>query len=94
MHDPHAQLRVPDDYSATQLLSAAREILDLIYKISATSFDVTYLDLACGFCWFLAGATITRFLRVKIDAQDAEEVSALTQELGAIKLVFPLNRAK
>lgn len=94
LHDPHAQLRVPDDYSAIQLLSAAREILDLIYKISATSFDVAYLDPACGFCWFLAGATITRFLRVKIDAQDAGEVSALTQELAAIKLVFTLYRAK
>ncbi|KAG9042988.1 hypothetical protein FS837_010152 [Tulasnella sp. UAMH 9824] len=88
LHDPHAQLRVPDDYSAIQLLSAAHEILDLIYKISATSFYVAYLDPACGFCWFLAGATITRFLRVKIDAQDAKEVAALTQELGAVKYII------
>ena len=68
-----------------QLLSAARNILDLIYKVSATSFDVIYLDHAVGFCWFLAGVTITRFLRAKIDAQDQEEVSALTQELATIK---------
>lgn len=85
LHDPHAQLLIPDDYSAAQLLSSAREILDLIHKISATSFDILYLDPTCSFCWFLAGTTLTRFLRVKIDATDEEEVSVLTQELAIIK---------
>ncbi|KAG8941102.1 hypothetical protein FRC04_004722 [Tulasnella sp. 424] len=88
LHDPHAQLRSPDDYSAIKLLSAAREILDLVYKLSATSFDVIYLDHACSFGWFLAGVTVTRFLRVKMDAQDQEEVSTLTQELATIKYML------
>lgn len=91
LHDPHAQLLIPDDYSAAQLLSSAREILDLIHKISATSFDILYLDPTCSFCWFLAGTTLTRFLRVKIDATDEEEVSVLTQELAIIKLASDFN---
>lgn len=93
LHDPHAQLRSPDDYSAMKMLSAAREVLDLIYKLSATSFDVLYLDHACSFGWFLAGATVTRFLTVKMDAQDQEEVSRLTQELAAIKFASGLHKA-
>ncbi|KIO33995.1 hypothetical protein M407DRAFT_166327 [Tulasnella calospora MUT 4182] len=88
LHDPHAQLDRPDDYSSAQLLSAAREILELVYKISATTFDVIYLDHACGICWFMAGATIIRFIGVKIDAKDEEEVAVLTQELAPIKTLL------
>ncbi|KAG8911180.1 hypothetical protein FRC00_006944, partial [Tulasnella sp. 408] len=84
LHDPHAQLDLPDDYSSAQLLSAAREILELVYKLSATSFDVIYLDHACGICWFMAGATIIRFIGTKIDSKDEEEVAALTQELAPL----------
>lgn len=85
LHDPHAQLGQPDNYSSMQLLGAARDTLDLIYKICATSYDVIYLDHACGFGWFLAGTTLIRFLGAKMDARDQEEVALLKQEIATVR---------
>ncbi|KAG9043659.1 hypothetical protein FS837_009294 [Tulasnella sp. UAMH 9824] len=89
LHDPHAKPELPDDPSAAQLLWATRGILDLIYKVCATTFDLLFLDHSCSFCWFVAGASIIRFLKVKMQQKDEEEVARLTQELGAVK--FMLN---
>ncbi|KAG8963640.1 hypothetical protein FRC05_004574 [Tulasnella sp. 425] len=89
LHDPHAQPHSPNDYSATQMLAAARAILELIYKVCGTTFDLLYMDHGCSFCWFVAGAAVIRFLRVKMDAKDEEEVARLEQELGVVKHVTP-----
>lgn len=44
LHDPHAQFHSPNDHSAMQMLSATREILDLIYKVCGTTYDLIYMD--------------------------------------------------
>ncbi|KAG8963641.1 hypothetical protein FRC05_004575 [Tulasnella sp. 425] len=84
LHDPHAQLHSPNDYSATQMLAATRAILELIYKVCGTTFDLLYMDHGCSFGWFVAGAAVIRFLRVKMDAKDEDEVARLEQELGVV----------
>ncbi|KIO22818.1 hypothetical protein M407DRAFT_27692 [Tulasnella calospora MUT 4182] len=89
LHDPHAKPELLNDPSAAQLLFATRGILDLIYKVCATSFDLLFLDHSCSFCWFVAGASIIRFLKVRMHQKDEGEVARLTQELGAVK--FMLN---
>ncbi|KIO22777.1 hypothetical protein M407DRAFT_245046 [Tulasnella calospora MUT 4182] len=88
LHDPHAQLHSPNDYSAMQMLDATRAILDLIYKLCGTTYDLIYMDHGCSFCWFVAGAAVIRFLKVKMDAKDKEEVARLEQELGVIKFML------
>lgn len=90
LHDPHAKPELPDDPSAAQLLWATRGILDLIYKVCATTFDLLFLDHGCSFGWFVAGASIIRFLKVKMQQKDEEEVARLTQELGAVKYAIIL----
>lgn len=85
LHDPHAKPELPNDHSATQVLLGARGILDLIYKVCATSFDLLFLDHSCSFCWFVAGAAIIRFLKVNMQQKNEEEVARMTQELGAVK---------
>lgn len=85
LHDPHADISSPNCLSASRLLTAARAILDLIYKISATTFDLVYLDHACSFCWFIAGATLIRFLRARLDAGDEAEVGRISQELEVVR---------
>lgn len=45
------------------------------------------MDHACSFCWFVAGAALIRFLRVKIMEQNEEEALKLEQELGIVKFV-------
>ena len=50
LHDPHADVRLSGCISALKILTAARAILDLIYNIWSTSFDITLLDLFCSVC--------------------------------------------
>lgn len=88
LHDPHAQLYSPNDYSAMQMLTATRAIMDFIYKVCGTAYDILYMDHGCSFCWFVAGAAVIRFLKVKMDVKDKDEVARLEQELGAVKFML------
>ncbi|KAG9047468.1 hypothetical protein FS837_002182 [Tulasnella sp. UAMH 9824] len=71
-----------------QMLAATRAILDLIYKLSGTAYDLLYLDHSCSVGWFMAGTAIIRFLKAKIDAKDEDEVMGLEQELGVVKFML------
>lgn len=87
LHDPHANVFSPNCPSATRLLSSSRAILDLIYRVCSTTFDLIYLDHATSMCWFNAGVVIIRFLNAKTLEGDEAEVARLTQELGAVRSV-------
>ena len=50
LHDPHADVLLSGCVSAHKILTAARAILDLIYHIWSTSFDITLLDSFCSVC--------------------------------------------
>ncbi|KAG8941100.1 hypothetical protein FRC04_004720 [Tulasnella sp. 424] len=80
LHDPHAKPDSPNDHSALQMLAAIRAILDLIYRLCGTTYDLLYLDHSCSLGWFVAGAAIIRFLKAKIDAKDEDEATILEQE--------------
>lgn len=47
LHDPHADVRKSGCISALKILTAARAILDLIYNVWSTSYDITLLDSFC-----------------------------------------------
>lgn len=87
LHDPHANFSDSNDPSTIRLAAAVQSILELIYAICATSFDLIYLDHASSFCWFVAGATIIHFLKAKMDLGEEAEVTRLTQELNVVKYV-------
>ncbi|KAG8980665.1 hypothetical protein FRB94_012013 [Tulasnella sp. JGI-2019a] len=88
LHDPHANVFSTRDYSAGKLLSAARAILELIYKICSTSFDPLYLDHASSTGWFIAGVVLIRFLRARTAQRDEAEIARLTQELGTVRFML------
>lgn len=44
LHDPHANVGGSGCLSAFKILEAARAILDLIYSVRGSSYDVTLLD--------------------------------------------------
>lgn len=88
LHDPHANFSDSNDPSTIRLAAAVQSILELIYAICATSFDLIYLDHASSFCWFVAGATIIHFLKAKMDLGEEAEVTRLTQELNVVKFVL------
>ncbi len=85
LHDPHVDMSSFNCPSAPRMLSAIRSILDLIYKLCATTYDLIFLDHSCSFCWFVAGAALIRFLKVRMDAGDGEEVARMSQELGVVR---------
>lgn len=47
LHEPHAKIKQSGCVSAYKVLASARQILNLIYAIWSTSFDVSLLDLFC-----------------------------------------------
>ncbi|TFK30536.1 hypothetical protein FA15DRAFT_662508 [Coprinopsis marcescibilis] len=84
LHDPHADVRQSGCISALKILTAARSILDLIYSISSTSFDITLLDSFCPFCWFASGRVLVRFLQVALDARQPDQITTLKAEIDFI----------
>lgn len=44
LHEPHVHMSSPRDSSTHKLINAARGILELMYAISATSYDIALLD--------------------------------------------------
>lgn len=48
LHDPHADVLQSGCISALKILTAARAILDLIYSVWSTSYDISLLDSFCS----------------------------------------------
>ncbi|KAG9009730.1 hypothetical protein FRB90_008175 [Tulasnella sp. 427] len=88
LHDPHANIDSPNCPSASRMLISARAILDLIYKLTATSFDLMLLDHSCSFCWFVGATALIRFLKAKILAGDEAETLKLTSEIQVIRFML------
>ncbi|KAG8857248.1 hypothetical protein FRB96_005923 [Tulasnella sp. 330] len=88
LHDPHANVCSAKDSSAQKILTAAREILGLIYNVCGTAFDLLYLDHMSSTGWFLAGATLIRFLVAKTAQDDALEALILKEELNSVQFML------
>lgn len=52
LHDPYAHVSHPGCVSAFRILEASRSVLDLIYIVRSTSFDITLLDFFCAVRYF------------------------------------------
>ncbi|KAF8078522.1 hypothetical protein FPV67DRAFT_1557832 [Lyophyllum atratum] len=85
LHDPHADVRQSGCISALKILTAARAILDLIYSVWSTSFDISLLDSFCSFCWFVGGRVLVRFLQAALDAKSVDQISTLRAELDFVQ---------
>lgn len=85
LHDPHAEVQRSGCISALKILTAARAILDLIYNVWSTSFDITLLDSFCSFCWFAGGRVLVRFLQAALEAKSMDQVSTLRAELDFVQ---------
>ncbi|KAG8886060.1 hypothetical protein FRB97_007936 [Tulasnella sp. 331] len=88
LHDPHADVNSPNCMSADRILAAARAILDSLYKLTATTFDLLLLDHACSFCWFVCATTLMRFLKAKILADDEAGVGKLSSEIQVVRFML------
>ncbi|KAL0951062.1 hypothetical protein HGRIS_007801 [Hohenbuehelia grisea] len=84
LHDPHAEVKHRGCLSALKILTSARSVLDLIYTVWSTSYDISLLDPFCYFCWFVAGRVLVRFLKAAQEAQSSDQVSTLQGELDFV----------
>ncbi|KAG8987872.1 hypothetical protein FRB90_003091, partial [Tulasnella sp. 427] len=88
LHDPHVNFNDPSNKSTARLSASVDKMMDLIHSILATSFDLIYLDHSTSFCWFVAGATIIRFLKAAAERDQQDVVWKLTQNLQTVKFVL------
>jgi hypothetical protein len=103
LHDPHAEVCQSGCISALKILTAARAILDHIYAVWSTSFDITLLDSFCSvsfpfcwyrlfssipqLCWFFSGRVLVRFLQAALDARSLDQISTIRTEIDFIQFV-------
>ncbi|KAI9513029.1 hypothetical protein F5148DRAFT_462319 [Russula earlei] len=84
LHDPYAHVYSPGCVSAFKILEASRSVLDLIYAVRSTSFDITLLDFFCAFSWFMAGRVLVRFWHAAQEANSEEQTLTLRAEVEYI----------
>lgn len=88
LHEPHANVDRANCTSAAKILESARAILELIYAVWSTNFDIGLLDYFCPFCWYLAGQCFGRFLRAAQDAACVQQIDTLRAELDFVRMAL------
>ncbi|EJD03967.1 uncharacterized protein FOMMEDRAFT_19284 [Fomitiporia mediterranea MF3/22] len=88
LHDPHVDLKRKGCVSAQRILEAARAILDQLYAIWATSFDLTLLDNFCCFAFFMAGRVLSRILHEAKQRGDQVQSQTVRTELEYIRIAL------
>ncbi|PSR71406.1 hypothetical protein PHLCEN_2v12673 [Hermanssonia centrifuga] len=84
LHEPHVRMSSSHDLSVGRVMKAARGILDLMYAISATSFDVSLLDHLPILCWNVCGRVLTKGLKAAVDKKDYEQSLVLQAEIAFV----------
>ncbi|ELU36957.1 fungal specific transcription factor domain-containing protein [Rhizoctonia solani AG-1 IA] len=90
LHDKHANLYSPNCQSAHRIIAAARTIVELLYAISSTSYDITRLPpidwLLIMLIYSNAGEERHRFwYATRIDRGSQEEAMTIDLEIQSIR---------
>ncbi|KAG2350468.1 hypothetical protein BDR05DRAFT_954566 [Suillus weaverae] len=88
LHEPHANVDRANCTSAAKILESARAILELLYAVWSTNYDIGLLDYFCPFCWYLAGQCFGRFLRAAQDAACVQQIDTLRAELDFVRMAL------
>ncbi|KAH9947919.1 hypothetical protein B0H21DRAFT_736146 [Amylocystis lapponica] len=85
LHETHAVVGRSTCTSSRKILVAARAILDQLYQVSATSYEISLLGLFSLMGFFMAGRVLVRFLHVAIDYKSEEQTAILRAEVDFIR---------
>ncbi|QRW21002.1 Fungal specific transcription factor domain [Rhizoctonia solani] len=77
LHDKHANLYSPNCQSAHRIIAAARTIVELLYAISSTSYDITRLPPICVQCWGRAASVLIRLYKLETSRGNQEEAMTI-----------------
>ena len=85
LHDPHAEMSNPRDKSRVKIFQATRMILESVYALSATSYDVTLLPTRCVLYWLVAARALTRMYRVYLEQDQLDEAAVTKTEINVLR---------
>ncbi|TFK57184.1 hypothetical protein OE88DRAFT_1650806 [Heliocybe sulcata] len=88
LHEPHAELDHQGCVSACRILEAARGVLEYIYAVMSTSYDISLLDNFVTFAWFMAGRVLVRFLEAAQLSSGHEQIPQLVNEILCIRIAM------
>jgi len=88
LHDPHADLQSHGCVSVVRILEAARTMLNLLYAILATSYDITLLDNFAVFAFFMTGRVLVRFVQNSKETGDEARLLTFRTELEFIRIAM------
>jgi hypothetical protein len=89
LHEPFANLELPDDPSNQRLLDASRSILKMIFAITSTCLDLSLISRA-DFGLHTAARTLVFFLKHAVRTGDtsAGTEEQLRSEVEVFRLAF------
>ncbi|CCL98861.1 uncharacterized protein FIBRA_00868 [Fibroporia radiculosa] len=88
LHEPHAHVWSPVCDSALKILNSSRAILNLVYDVYATSYDLALLSQFSILSWFMAGRVLVRFLQAAFESGEREIGTTLLVEIDFIRTVL------
>lgn len=88
LHEKHVNPYSPNCSSAQKATAAARAILDLVYAVCSTSYDITRLAPVCPHCWYRAASFLTALFKVELSRGRHEEALSIDLEIQAIRFAF------
>ncbi|KZT01965.1 uncharacterized protein LAESUDRAFT_443524 [Laetiporus sulphureus 93-53] len=88
LHETHAAVGSEACQSSLKILNAARGILNLVYDVCATSYDLSLLGQFAAVSWFMAGRVLVRFLRAAINSNTSDLSVNLLVEIDFIRMVL------
>ncbi|KAF8527964.1 fungal-specific transcription factor domain-containing protein, partial [Hysterangium stoloniferum] len=84
LHDPHADFMVHDQ-SCEKLTVAAHAILQMVYAVCSTNYDITLLDPSVVWCWYTAAQELVQEMRHARETGQGEQATFLRSEIEAIR---------
>ncbi|CAE6449866.1 unnamed protein product [Rhizoctonia solani] len=88
LHDKHANFYSPNCPSSLKVVAAARAIIDLMYTICSTSYDITRLPTICIHCWGRSASILTRLYKLEISRGRQEEAMAIDLEIQSVRYIY------
>ncbi|CAE6522064.1 unnamed protein product [Rhizoctonia solani] len=88
LHEKLANFYSPNCPSAPKIVAAARAIINLMYTVCSTSYDITRLPAICMHCWGRSASILTRLYKLEIGRGRQEEALAIDLEIQSVRFVF------
>lgn len=88
LHDPHADPQSKGCISVVRILEAARSMLNWLYAILSTSYDITLLDNFAVFAFFMTGRVLVRFVQNSKEMGDETQLLTFRTELEFIRIAM------